>query len=120
MSVSGLKKRPLELHIHFRSNNISIKMLGKLLYTHIVWLKHTSKIQKYPSAVNCRGSKPAAVNSRGKPRQLTADVLLLQIWQKLSHPLLLSFYQKISNLSQNLYKKPNQILPNLFNKITSK
>jgi len=64
--------------------------------------------------------KSAAVNYQGKPRQLTADAFLLQIWQKLSHPLLLSFYQKFSNISQNLSKNPNQILPNLFKKITSK
>jgi len=64
--------------------------------------------------------KPATVTYRGKPWQLTADAFLLQIWQKLSHPLSLSFYQNFPNLSQNLSKKPNQILPNLFNKITSK
>jgi len=52
--------------------------------------------------------KPAAVNYRGKPQQLTTDVFLLQIWQKLSHPLLFSFYQNFPNFSQNLSKKPNQ------------
>jgi len=66
--------------------------------------------RKAPAAVNCRGMKePAAVNCRWFLRQLTPDAILLQIWQKLSHPLLLSFYPKISNLSQNLSKKPNQI-----------
>jgi len=49
--------------------------------------------------------KPVAVNYREKPRQLIADAFLLQIWQKLSHPLLLSFYQNFPNLSQNLSKK---------------
>jgi len=57
--------------------------------------------------------KPAAVNCRGKPRQLTADVFLLQIRQKLSHPLLFSFYQNFPNLSQNLSKK-NQPNPTKF------
>ena len=94
---------------------------GKLLLTHLIGQKNTCKKRKAPAAVNCRGmKKSAAVNSRGKPRQLTADALLLQIWQKLSHPLLLSFYQNFSNLPQNVSKKPNQILPNLFNKITRK
>ena len=32
----------------------------------------------------------------------TADAFLLQIWQKLSHPLLLSFYQNFPNLSQSI------------------
>jgi len=35
----------------------------KLLYTHIGWLKHTSKLLKCPLAVNCRSLlEPAAVN----------------------------------------------------------
>jgi len=91
------------------------------MLTQLIGLKNTCERRKAPSTVNCRGMKKAdAVNSRGKPRQLTTDTFLLQIWQKLSHLLLLSFYQKFSNLSQNLSKKPNQILPDLFNKITSK
>jgi len=40
-------------------------------------LKNTSKLLKCPSTVNCRiGLKPTAVNSRGKPRQLTTKILL--------------------------------------------
>jgi len=44
----------------------------KLLLTHIIKLRHTSKIRNFPSVVNCREfQKPAAVNYRGKPQQLT-------------------------------------------------
>jgi len=40
-------------------------------------IKNTNKLLKCPSAVNCRiGLKLAVVNYRGKPRQLTAEVLL--------------------------------------------
>jgi len=42
--------------------------------------------------------KSIAVNYRGKPQQLIADAFLLQIWQKFSHPLLLSFYQKSNDI----------------------
>jgi len=51
--------------------------IRKLLLTHLIGLKNTSKLLKCPSVVNCRiGLKPVAVNYRGKPRQLTAEVLL--------------------------------------------
>jgi len=41
----------------------------KLLYTYIGWLKHTSKLLKCPSALNCRSLlEPAAVNYWGFPR----------------------------------------------------
>jgi len=92
--------------------------IRKLLLKHLIKLKNTHAKDEKPPRQGMK--KPAAINYRGKPRQFTTDAFLLQIWQKLSHPLLLSFYQNFSNLSQNLSKKPNQILPNLFNKITSK
>ena len=45
--------------------------------------KNTSKLLKCPSAVNCWiWLKPAAVDSRGKPRQLTAEVML---WEQNRH-----------------------------------
>jgi len=76
----------------------------KLLFTHMLRLKNTSKRHKCPSAVNCRGiEEPTTVNCRGFLRQLTADTILIQIQaEALSHPLLLSISQKFSNLSQNL------------------
>jgi len=53
---------------------------GKLLFTYLTMLKNTSKLFKCPSAVNCRILlEPAAINYRGKPRQLTNNAFQLQI-----------------------------------------
>jgi len=61
---------------------MTIPIVGrKLLFTRLRRLKNTSKLFKYSSAVNCWILlEPAAVNYQGKPRQLTADAILLQIW----------------------------------------
>jgi len=54
---------------------LSIALVWKLLLTHLIGLKNTCKLPKYPSAVNCRIClQPTAINSREKPRQLTAKV----------------------------------------------
>jgi len=52
---------------------LTVEIYGKLMFTHLIGLKNTSKLLKCPPAVNCRILlEPAAVNYRGKPRQLTA------------------------------------------------
>jgi hypothetical protein len=52
------------------------KFVRKLLFTHVIGLKNTSKIPKCPSVINCREKiKLAAVNYRGKPRHLTVEAI---------------------------------------------
>ena len=78
-------------HLHALAHHT--KQDGKLLLTHHIRLKNTTKDPNVRAAVKYRYKEPVVVNCRGIHRQLTAAAISIQIQAEptlLSHPLLLS------------------------------
>lgn len=103
------------------SHVMVINMRIALVLTHVLWLRNTSKLLKYLSAINCRIlKKPTAINYREKPRQLTTRKMKIQNF----HPNIIFFFvatasggNKLRTSSMNFL---NEDLPWIFSTINPK